>query len=64
MFCRLTSSIGMEQQIRRMGGRRFLLPDGSERYLVDADLLDQLTEELGGRLMDPLKTPSFRISAL
>jgi tellurite methyltransferase len=56
LFCRLASSIGMEQQVRRIGGRRFLLPDGSERYLVDAELLGQLTGELGGRLMDPLKT--------
>ena len=56
LFCRLASSIGMEQQVRRIGGRRFLLPDGSERYLVDAELLDKLTGELGARLMDPLKT--------
>jgi SAM-dependent methyltransferase len=56
LFCRLASSIGMEKQVRRVGGRRFLLPDGSERYLVDEALLTKLTEELGGRLLDPLKT--------
>jgi tellurite methyltransferase len=56
LFCRLASSIGMEQQMRHIGGRRFLLPDGSERYLVDAELLGKLTVELGGRLIDPLKT--------
>jgi tellurite methyltransferase len=56
LFCRLASSIGIEQQIQPLGGRRFLLPDGSERYLVDALLLDKLTVELGGRLADPLKT--------
>jgi tellurite methyltransferase len=55
-FCRLASSIGMEPQMRRIEGRRCLLPDGSERYLVDAELLGTLTEELGGRLIDPLKT--------
>ena len=55
-FCRLASSIGIEQQIKRVSGRRFLLPDGSERYLVDEPLLSRLTEELGGRLIDPLKT--------
>ena len=55
-FCRLASSIGMEQQVRRIAGRRFLLPDGSERYLVDEALLVKLTEELGGQLADPLKT--------
>jgi SAM-dependent methyltransferase len=56
LFCRLASSIGMEQQMRRIAGRRFRLPDGSERYLVDEGLLVKLTEELGGQLADPLKT--------
>ena len=55
-FCRLASSIGMEHQVRRIAGRRFLLPDGSERYLVDEALLCTLTEDLGGHLIDPLKT--------
>jgi SAM-dependent methyltransferase len=55
-FCRLASSIGMERQVRQIEGRRFWLPDGSERYLVDEALLMRLTEELGGRLADPLKT--------
>jgi 2-polyprenyl-3-methyl-5-hydroxy-6-metoxy-1,4-benzoquinol methylase len=55
-FCRLASAIGMEQQVKQVEGRRYLLPDGSERYLVDEALLVQLTEELGGELLDPLKT--------
>jgi SAM-dependent methyltransferase len=55
-FCRLASNIGMEQQVRPLGGRRFLLPDGSERYLVDEKLLMKFTAELGGELLDPLKT--------
>jgi tellurite methyltransferase len=56
MFCRLASSIGMEDRVTPVAGRRFLLPDGSERYLVDEALLDSLTRELGGQLADPLKT--------
>jgi tellurite methyltransferase len=56
LFCRLASSIGMEDRIKRIAGRRFLLPDGSERYLVDEALLCDLTDELGGQLIDPLKT--------
>ena len=55
-FCRLASSIGMESRVRRLQGRRCLLPDGSERYLVDEALLLDLTRRLGGRLLDPLKT--------
>ncbi len=56
LFCRLASSIGMADQMKRLVGRRYLLPDGSERYLVDEPLLIRLTAELGGRLVDPLKT--------
>jgi tellurite methyltransferase len=56
LFCRLASSIGMEREIARIEGRRFLLPDGSERYLVDEMLLIKLTHDLGGRMIDPLKT--------
>ena len=55
-FCRLASSIGIEGEIQPIAGRRYLLPDGSERYLVDEPLLNGLAEELGGRLADPLKT--------
>jgi tellurite methyltransferase len=56
LFCRLASSIGIENRIEKISGRRFLLPDGSERYLVDEKLLCDLTGELGGRMLDPLKT--------
>ncbi|MGO4879984.1 MAG: class I SAM-dependent methyltransferase [Bryobacteraceae bacterium] len=55
-FCRLASSIGMENQVQRVVGRRFLLPDGSERYLVNEALLLRYTAELRGQLADPLKT--------
>ncbi len=56
LFCRLASSIGMEDRVRPIGGRRFALPDGSERYLVDEATLMDLTSRLGAILLDPLKT--------
>jgi SAM-dependent methyltransferase len=56
LFCRLASDIGMETRVQRIDGRRFVLPDGSERYLVDEAMLLALTRDLGGRLLDPLKT--------
>ena len=56
LFCRLASAIGMETRVRQTVGRRFLLPDGSERYLVDEVLLVELTRRLGGVFLDPLKT--------
>jgi tellurite methyltransferase len=55
-FARLASTIGMESQVRRIAGRRFALPDGSERYLVDEEQLMSLMNSLGGQLLDPLKT--------
>jgi tellurite methyltransferase len=55
-FCRLASSIGIEHQIRQIEGRRYHLPDGSDRYLVDEPMLMRLTEELKAELADPLKT--------
>lgn len=55
-FCRLASSVGIEDRIRSVGAGRFALPDGSERYLVDAEELLSLSARLGGELLDPLKT--------
>jgi tellurite methyltransferase len=56
-FCRLASTIGIESQVAPLGGgRRYRLPDGTARYLADEPLLMALTERLGGRLLDPLKT--------
>ncbi len=56
LFCRLASSIGIEGLVRPLGGRRFSLPDGTDRFLVDEAYLVDLTAELGGRLLDPIKT--------
>ena len=55
-FCRLASSIGMEGRFVPLGNGRLRLPDGSERFLVDEARLLALTAELGGTLVDPLKT--------
>ena len=55
-FCRLASNIGMEVRMIQKKGRRHLLPDGTERYLVDEALLLDWTRRLGGVLLDPLKT--------
>jgi tellurite methyltransferase len=56
LFSRLASSIGMEGRVRPTAGGRFLLPDGSERFLVDEHTLLDWTRKLGGTLLDPLKT--------
>jgi tellurite methyltransferase len=56
LFVRLASSIGIEDRIESRGGRRFGLPDGTERFLVDEALLLERTEAFGATLLDPLKT--------
>jgi SAM-dependent methyltransferase len=55
-FCRLASSIGIESRVRATGDGRYLLPDGSERYLVTEARLMELTAGCGGQLIDPIKT--------
>lgn len=59
-FCRLASSIGIEDRIKPREGRRALLPDGSERYLVNEAILATATAELGGQMLDPLKTTNVQ----
>ena len=41
---------------QRLRGNVFLIPDGSEWFLVDERMLLDLTEEMNAVLVDPLKT--------
>ena len=59
-FARLASSISIETLVRPLGGRRFHLPDGSERFLVDEELLAATTSALGGAWLEPLKTTNVQ----
>ena len=54
LFCRLGSRIGMN--FKRLHGNIFLIPDGSQWFLVDQEMLLSLTEEMNAVLVDPLKT--------
>jgi tellurite methyltransferase len=59
-FARLASSVGMEEKITLLEGRRYHLPDGSDRFLVDDRMLLDATDSLGGELIEPLKTVVVR----
>jgi tellurite methyltransferase len=59
-FARLASSIGIENLISPVEGRRFLLPDGTERFLVDEEALTSATNRLGAERLDPLKTTNVQ----
>ena len=55
-FARLASTIGMEDEVRLIEGRRYRLPDGSDRFLVDAEMLHRVSNQLGGEFLEPIKT--------
>ncbi len=60
LFVRLASSIGIEDKIELILERRFLLPDGSERFLVDEEMLLSATSNLGAILVEPIKTTNVQ----
>ncbi len=55
-FARLASTVGIENQIKLIEGKRYRLPDGSDRFLVDEAMLHRVTSELGGEFIEPIKT--------
>jgi tellurite methyltransferase len=59
-FARLASSIGIEGLIKPVGNGRYLLPDGSERFLVDSESLISATNRLGAEWVEPIKTTNVQ----
>ncbi|HEX7722932.1 MAG TPA: class I SAM-dependent methyltransferase [Pyrinomonadaceae bacterium] len=55
-FARLASSIGIEDQVRPIADRRYELPDGTQRFLVDEAMLLRVTTALDGEFIEPIKT--------
>jgi tellurite methyltransferase len=58
-FARLASDIGLENLVKPLGGRRYLIPDGSERFLVNEQMLLKYTAGLG-ILYEPIKTTNVQ----
>ncbi len=59
-FCRLASEIGIESLVRFIGNGRYILPDGSERFLVNQEMLLRLTKKIGEELHEPVKTTNVK----
>jgi ubiquinone/menaquinone biosynthesis C-methylase UbiE len=59
LFARMASNIGLEHVIGP-AGRQVRLPDGTDRFVVDETMLVRLTDRLGGRLADPIKTTNVQ----
>ena len=55
LFARLATSVA-RPDLRPLGGGRYVLPDGSARYLVSHERLIGVTRDLGGSLLDPLRS--------
>lgn len=60
LFARLASDIGIENLVQSFGNRRYLLPDGSERFLVNEKMLIDYTWKLKGKLFEPIKTTNVQ----
>ncbi|QNK64341.1 class I SAM-dependent methyltransferase [Pedobacter sp. PAMC26386] len=59
-FARLASDIGIETLVEPIGSGRYLLPDGTTRFLVSEEVLLAYTSELNGYLYEPLKTTNVQ----
>ncbi|RQO64792.1 class I SAM-dependent methyltransferase [Pedobacter sp. KBW01] len=60
LFCRLASDIGIENLVRSIGNGRYILPDDSERFLVNQEMLLRFTAKLGATLHEPIKTTNVQ----
>jgi SAM-dependent methyltransferase len=60
LFARLASNIGIEGLVQPIGNGRYLLPDGSERFLVNLQQLFNYSQELNGFLHEPIKTTNVQ----
>ncbi|MES2112287.1 MAG: class I SAM-dependent methyltransferase [Bacteroidota bacterium] len=59
-FARLASDIGIETLVKALGNGRYLLPDGSERFLVNQQTLLDCARELKAQLFEPIKTTNVQ----
>ena len=59
-FARLASDIGIESLVQNLGNGRYLLPDGSDRFLVNEEMLLGYTQMLNGHLHEPIKTTNVQ----
>lgn len=55
-FARLASSIGIEKLLIPTSNGRYMMPDGTERFIVNEQILREATARVGGRFLEPIKT--------
>jgi len=55
LFARLATTVAQPALIP-LGGRRYRMPDGEDRFLVDHEMLIEQTNALGATLVDPIRS--------
>jgi tellurite methyltransferase len=56
LFLRMASDIGMEKKVQPLGDGVFLIPDGSTRFLLTRDLLEQVLARFPFSFLENFKT--------
>jgi len=56
LFCRFSTTIGMEGKLRRVAEHLYQMPHGPIWFLADEDLLQELESQLQAERLEPLKT--------
>lgn len=56
LFIRMASNIGIEELVVKCGSSRYLLPDGTERFLLTRSLIGNLNKHFPLKYLEPLKT--------
>lgn len=56
LFARMATIMGMEHSVKPLGEGKYLLPDGSVRFLLTQELLEKIINEFALQLVEPFKT--------
>lgn len=60
LFVRLATNIGIKHLVKPIENGRYLLPDGTQRFLADEETLLNYTTKLNGKLFEPIKTTNVQ----
>lgn len=56
LFIRMASNIGIENNIKYLGNGVYKIPDGTTRFLLTRELLEELFQKFSIKKIEPLKT--------
>lgn len=56
LFVRMTSNIGIEDCVKELGSGQHLMPDGTQRYLITREMINQLLRQYQLSFLEPVKT--------